>query len=199
MEKASGQHLKASGEHLGGIWKHLEASGRHLGGIWRHLGNLEASWRHMEASGDILEAYERIWRHLKASWKHLGGIHLRFSPPAQNMNKKRYKGSGFQNFRYSGQICYVSFDISWNFAMEANRLVDDSSTFLTHLGQPKTSFVTRLGQPLGIFIVLEHPFCYLELPMETSWDSFGHPALASLTLLGPCWKTTEKQPNKPLV
>ena len=28
------------------------------------------------------------------------------------------------------------------------------------------------------------------------WDSFGHPALASLTLLGPCWKTTEKQPTK---
>ena len=35
------------------------------------------------------------------------------------MNKKRYKGSGFLNYRYSAQICYVSFDISWNFVMEA--------------------------------------------------------------------------------
>ena len=110
MEKASGRHLEASGGHLGGIWKHLEASGTHLGGIWRRL---EASRSHLGA----------IW---EASGKHLGGIHLRFSPPAQNMNKKRYKGSGFLNYRYSALICYVSFDISWNFAMEANRLVDGS-------------------------------------------------------------------------
>ena len=69
------------------------ASGNHLGSIW-------------EPSG-----------------KHLGGIHLRFSPPARNMNKKRYKGLGFLNYRYSAQICYVSFDISWNFVVEANILV----------------------------------------------------------------------------
>ena len=55
MEKASGRHLEASGEHLGGIWKHLEATG---GVIW-------------EASGDV-------WKHLavisEASGRHLGSI-----------------------------------------------------------------------------------------------------------------------------
>ena len=107
MQKASGRHLEASGEHLGAIWKHLETAG-------------EVIW---EASGDV-------WKHLgiiaEPSWRHLGSIHLRFSPPAQNMNKKRYKGSGFPNYGYSAQICYVSFDISWDFAMEANRMVNDS-------------------------------------------------------------------------
>ena len=87
-------------EASGGNW------GNHLGVIW--------------------EASEDIWKHLgvilEPSGRHLGSIHLRFSPPAQNMNKKRYKGSGFLNYRSSAQICYVSFDISWNFVMEANIL-----------------------------------------------------------------------------
>ena len=96
--------------YVGGIcW---ESSEKHLRGIW------EASERHPRGINR------------EASGRHLGGIHLRFSPPARNMNKKRYKGSGFLNYRYSAQICHVSFDISWNFVMEANILVENSRIFM---------------------------------------------------------------------
>ena len=75
MEKASGRHLEASGEHLGGRVKHLEATG---GVIWEASVNV---WKHLETSGVIIisiwEASGDIWRHLGGIWKHLeasGGI-----------------------------------------------------------------------------------------------------------------------------
>jgi hypothetical protein len=78
MEKASGRHLEASGEHLGGIWKYLGASGRHLGGIWEASGDISAiwkhlgsTWKHLETSWRHMQASRRIW---KASGRHLGGI-----------------------------------------------------------------------------------------------------------------------------
>ena len=63
--------------HGGGKLKEesWEASGMHRGSIW------DASGKHL---GGILGA----------SWKHLGSIHLRFPPPARDMNKKRYEGQG---------------------------------------------------------------------------------------------------------
>ena len=52
MEKASGRHLEAAGEHLGGIVKHLEATGVVIweasGDVWKHLGIIsEPSGRHL--------------------------------------------------------------------------------------------------------------------------------------------------------
>ena len=67
---------------------------------------------------------------------------------------------------------------------------------MTHLGQPKASFVTRLGQPLVIFTVLEHPFCYLELPMETSLGLLWAPCAGQFDPPGPMLENYRKTIKK---
>ena len=112
------------------------------------------------------------------------------------MNKKRYKGSGFLNYRYSAQICYVSFDISWNFAMEANRMVDILELYVFRPFWP----ILANQKPL-LWHVWESRWAFLPFwrthfaTLNSQWRPLGTPLGTLRWPVWPSWAHVGKLPK----